>query len=340
MPNLINKDSLTEQQGKDKVIIHVMPRRFHPSQENMKKAKSTGLIIIFSGIMFLILILVFVYFYFFRQQNNNQDNNQTAPILNINQESQQKEKNQNTKEPTNIKKPSKDNLNKELKEETVIKTKNKITASSSTASSSKIIKIKDTNNPVASSTVPEKTMINISDKDKDGISDREEILLGCDLNSADTDKDGYNDKQELDNLYNPAGTGKIENSSFIRRYNNESYQYSFLLPVSLSVKKFGGDDSLIINLSQNEFIQIIIQPNKEKDDILTWYQKQFNRIPDNQISFNNWQGIRSDNNFIIYLSDNDKKYIVTINYNSGIDNLMTYANIFDLIIKSFRFDYD
>ncbi len=340
MSNLVNRDSLKKHQEKNKVVIHVMPKRFHFSQREIKKAKNTGLIIIFLGIVFLILILVFVYFYFFRNQNNNQNNNQTSPILNVDQKNQQREDDQNNKKSINSKRSSKNNLNnnQDLKEET-IKAKNKIITSSSTASSSKIIKIENFNKPIASSTIPEKIITNISDKDKDGLNDKEEVLFGCNLNSVDSDKDGYDDKQELDSFYNPAGSGKIEDSPFIRRYNNENYQYSFLLPVSLSVKKFGGDNSLIINLSKNEFIQIIVQLNKEKDNILTWYQKQFDRTPNNQIFFNNWQGVRN-NNFIVYLSDNNKRYIVTINYNSGIDNLMTYPNVFNLIIKSFRFDYD
>lgn len=48
------------------------------------------------------------------------------------------------------------------------------------------------------------------DSDGDGLSDREESLLGTDINNPDTDGDGYSDKQEIDNGYNPLGSGKIE----------------------------------------------------------------------------------------------------------------------------------
>jgi hypothetical protein len=47
-----------------------------------------------------------------------------------------------------------------------------------------------------------------SDSDSDGLSDNLEKAIGLDPIKKDTDGDGYNDKIELDNAYNPLGSGR------------------------------------------------------------------------------------------------------------------------------------
>ena len=47
------------------------------------------------------------------------------------------------------------------------------------------------------------------DSDKDGLSDKLELLLGTDPNNADSDNDGYSDGFEVVNGYNPLGDGKL-----------------------------------------------------------------------------------------------------------------------------------
>lgn len=48
------------------------------------------------------------------------------------------------------------------------------------------------------------------DTDSDGISDKMEESLGLSLFTVDTDGDGYEDKTEINNGYNPNGSGKME----------------------------------------------------------------------------------------------------------------------------------
>lgn len=50
-----------------------------------------------------------------------------------------------------------------------------------------------------------------TDTDNDGIVDiAENNFFGTNFDNSDTDKDGYNDKVELENGYNPNGSGKLE----------------------------------------------------------------------------------------------------------------------------------
>lgn len=50
------------------------------------------------------------------------------------------------------------------------------------------------------------------DSDGDGLTDMFEDAIGTDKNKKDTDGDGYDDKSELNNGYNPNGTGDVSTS--------------------------------------------------------------------------------------------------------------------------------
>ncbi len=340
MSNLVDRTTKKENSVKSNIVIHVMPRRFHSGQENIRKAKNTGLIIVALGALFLLGGIIAVYFYFIKSPSEINTSTQSQPLLQTNDTQKTIEKDNkiiNTNNKTNsetektLSKEDSSVVNKKDDSDKIIASSSDVNISSTTS---------EQKNSVVSSTSP-LVKINemMADKDQDGLFDKEEVLFGCNLNISDSDKDGYKDKEELDNLYNPSGQGKIDDSPFIRRYKNESYKYSFLLPVSLSVKKFGGDDSLMINLSKNEFIQIIAQSNENKISIFEWYKKQFGSMsPENKVSFNGWEGIKKDH--IVYLGDKQNNYIITISYNSGIEDVVSYPNVFELIIKSFKFIYD
>ena len=175
------------------------------------------------------------------------------------------------------------------------------------------------------------------DSDGDGLTDKEEELLGCDLNSADSDGDGYEDLSELMNLYNPAGTGGLIENLSISRYFNKTYDYDIYYPESWNQSAVGGDDSILFKSSDNHFIQVIVQPNAEHESIENWYKKQFdiNFIkPEKRISSDDWQGVRSKDGLIVYLSDKPLDYIFIITYNPGINNVLDYVNIFEMAVKS------
>lgn len=58
----------------------------------------------------------------------------------------------------------------------------------------------------------------VTDDDGDGLSNNLETALGTNSNKADSDNDGYNDLVELNNNYNPTGSGRLTlDNNFIRQ---------------------------------------------------------------------------------------------------------------------------
>lgn len=196
--------------------------------------------------------------------------------------------------------------------------------------------IEDLSAKIAIST-PE-NFVNGADSDNDGLTNKEEVLFGSSGNNTDSDQDTYYDLAEVLNLYNPAGAGKLEASAAIKKYENVKYKYSLLYPSAWLMSAVGGDDSIILKSSDNHFVQIITQSNSQKQTIENWYRAQFSVMSvgaEKKVAVGDWQGIRSEDNLVLYLTDKDRKYIYTITYNSGESNTLEYKNIFEMIIKSF-----
>lgn len=196
--------------------------------------------------------------------------------------------------------------------------------------------IEDLSAKIATST-PE-NFVNGADSDNDGLTNKEEVLFGSSGNNTDSDQDTYYDLAEVLNLYNPAGAGKLEVSATIKKYENAKYKYSLLYPSAWSASAVGGDDSIILKSVDNHFVQIITQSNSQKQTIENWYRTQFNVMSvgaEKKVVLSDWQGIRSEDNLVLYLTDKDHKYIYTITYNPGESNTLEYKNIFEMVIKSF-----
>ena len=176
-----------------------------------------------------------------------------------------------------------------------------------------------------------------ADSDNDGLTDKEETLLGCDVNNIDSDGDGYDDLSEVMSLYNPAGANKLINNPNISKYLNNSFNYNLLYPANWTFSTVGGDESAMFKSSDNQFIQVIAQDNQDREPIGNWHKKQFDIAAIDSaklIITDNWQGIKSEDGLTIYLTDKQYNNIITITYIPGQDNVLDYVNIFEMVIKS------
>jgi len=321
----ISEENIASDQG---VTIHTMPKRFRNQHLKVSNAKSAGLIIIGSGIIFLIIASVLLYYYLFREKPVEVA--QQSSLVNVSTSTEeagakfseaQKQSNQPQQEFSAT--------------TTGLTEINEVATSSFPLATSTVVA---TSTAETASTTGITTNLEVKDSDQDGLTDKEEMLLGSDPNQVDTDGDGYNDLAELLNLYNPLGKDKLIDNPNIGLYRNETYKYSTLYPKSWLQTINGGEDSIMFRSADNHFIQIITQPNSQKQKIQDWYKEQFGvEIIDETaiITGNNWYGITSGDGLIVYLADLKKNYLYTITYNPGESSVLEYKNIFQAMVKSF-----
>ena len=142
------------------------------------------------------------------------------------------------------------------------------------------------------------------------------------------------------NLFNPTGSGELINNINISKYFNNTFNYNLLYPKSWTRSAIGGDDSIMFKSADNQFIQVIVQPNADKESINSWYKKQFSVtiIDSSRLVTPNtedWQGVKSEDGLTIYLTDLGANYIYTLTYNPGASSVLNYENIFEMMIDSF-----
>jgi len=320
------------------IVVHAMPERFRQSNPGAGRAKKTGMLILVLGLVILVLAGGgFYYFLFIYQAGGSPiatSTAETAVVPTTTETPEQEPPAQRIEQPVEVAAPT----------STVPIAVGPDAATSSSADASAAAE--PDNQPSSLVTSP--------DTDTDGITDAEENLLGSNPSAADSDGDGFSDLGELNNLYDPAGAGKLSDSRRFKTYSNKSFNYSVIEPVAWPVSTVGGDYTVIFTIQgetttgdiENQLIQIDVQPNIKKRSVVDWYKEQFNlpavdpaRLIEQKGKTGeiNWLGIKSDDGRTIYLVDAKLNYLVTLNYNLGLSNKIEYPNIFNAMIKSFLF---
>ncbi|MDD4332967.1 MAG: hypothetical protein PHT51_02540 [Patescibacteria group bacterium] len=290
------------------IVVHSMPEKYREERARISQTKKVGIIIIFGGAILMIAVGAVFYYFIIKQPaiapTEQIVAGETEPVVS--------EPIVSVEEGTSA-------------TETATTVVSEITTS--TATSSEI----ETTSQAEIQTI-------MTDSDSDGLNNKEEELLNINSNNIDSDGDGYSDFAELMNLYDPSGSGKLADNKNITTFENKTYGYKVLYPSVWIMSKAGGDDSIIFSSPDNHFLQIVTQQNLSLDSIDSWYKKQFSvSTIDNadKISFDNWEGIRSNDGLVVYLSDKARKYVFALSYTSA-DNQPVYKNIFELLVRSFE----
>jgi heme/copper-type cytochrome/quinol oxidase subunit 2 len=175
------------------------------------------------------------------------------------------------------------------------------------------------------------------DTDADGLYDDEELILGINSALTDSDFDGYGDAAELNNGYNPAGSGLMKTNTQLVEYSNSVTGYKVLYPKNWSFKSLNADYTVVFTSPDNSLIQISVQSNSDKQSILAWYENSFPGVAvtyDKLKSFDNWDGIESEDNLNFYLTNKEHRNIYVLSYIPAVDDRVAYPNIFKLMINS------
>lgn len=175
------------------------------------------------------------------------------------------------------------------------------------------------------------------DTDGDGLNDEEESALGTDATLSDTNGNGYLDLVEINNNYNPVGTGRLVNNSSLDTYQNLAFNYSFLYPKAFSPSSLSDDSIIILTATDDSIIQISLQENTNQQSILGWYGDSFSEVTvtyDKLKSGDTWDGVWSEDGQNFYLTDKERNNIYIISYIPSVAGRLAYPNIFKLLINS------
>ena len=335
------------QSGNDekKMIIHTMPKRFLGLKPKQGNTKSTGVAILIIGVFLLLGILAALYFFVLKPENNSELKNddffieEEQPV----KQNLPKENNNAAKDEINIPKQEK----KETEEPFSTEAMAGETAGEEEEKPREIIFATTSDDLVATGSKEEIEVdengkidyVSAIDSDQDGLGDLEEIIFDCNINSDDSDGDGYKDLDELKKLYNPAGSGEIIVNPNIEKYINASHKYSIYYPDIWLKTDVDGDNSVLFRAGNNQYMQIIVQDNIKKQSLEEWYKEQLNvvSISGNQIIYKiGWNGIKNKDGLIVYLTQAQGNKIFIISYNVGLDNMLRFKNIFDMMVESFE----
>jgi hypothetical protein len=324
------------------IVAHVMPKRFFPAQPAARKAKGIGLVVLLGGAIFLIAALAFLYFYFTKlgpEQPSGQEKATMSDQSEVTTESQSV----TTKETEEKEKEISPEIQAGQEAGEATETKQAegfviaTTTEETTASTSKEEAGEATSTKKIIATPTPKEYKIAVDSDGDGLSDKEEVLLDCKVNLKDSDGDGYEDLAEVLNLYNPAGSGQIMVNPNIEKYINSKYSYTLYYPYAWPVDEVEGEDSIIFKLDNNQFIQVIIQPNTKGQTIQEWYKEQMGveAIKDDQMAYKKgWQAVKSEDGLTFYLAKPSDDNIIIVSHSLGTSDILNYKNVFEMMIKS------
>ncbi len=204
------------------------------------------------------------------------------------------------------------------------------TASATTVVTSTQVKLA-TSSSTASSLTP------LLDSDHDGLNNFEEAVLGTSPTSSDTNHNGYPDLVEVDNNYNPIGTGRLKADTNLATYYNKIFNYQLLYPKAWPMQSVNQQATIIFTAPDESLIQISVEDNSKKLSILDWYKSLFPKINPAQDKFKtnkNWEGISGPDNLNFYLTGKQHSKIFIISYIPALSGRIVYPNIFKLMINS------
>lgn len=349
-----NESNYTGLTKVDAPAIHTMPRRFiNAKVDGDESHKGMGILILGIGIITLVLGAVFVYFYVYNPEiftqsgliNSSDVANKTASVpVNKTDDILKNPSEENTAVAVSDKNTKTAQVIKDEKSDQTLNefsttTKNDISSTTalndiSTSSEISVVIVKK---PVSEL----KKYLPGPDEDSDGLSDEEEAIFGTDKKIVDSDGDSYSDFAELKNFYNPSGDGKLIVNSGIEKYKNKTLGYSLYYPKNWIVNDANSGESVVFKIDKLQFIQLVVIENKDEQSIEDWYKEQFevNLIKNEQkVNKVGWDGVKSDNGLIYYLSQPEKNNIFIINYSLGDETVLSYNNIFSLMIDSLELE--
>lgn len=181
------------------------------------------------------------------------------------------------------------------------------------------------------------------DKDKDGLTDEEEILFGTSPDLVDSDNDLYKDQEEINHLYSPIDVGpkRLWEKDSIGSYTNSVYGYKILYPKTWIIQPLepSQPNDLMISSNLNEFINIMVFDKKAGQNLQDWYLELAPTVKKTDLkSYETYRKVKvmeSPDGFTAYVDHASQ--VVAVNYNIGLKEEASFPGVFQMVLNSFEF---
>ncbi len=297
------------------------------SSDSQKKSKTMGIIIIIGGLIFIIGLVVFFYLFIVKSTVRQKLIHKSAAVKIVNNPSSQitVSASSSLAHSTGSSLATNTNQNsiKSLINKKVVKTT--------------VVNVPITKTSVGTSSPTTNKLPPLLDSDHDGLNNLEELVLGTSATSSDTNHNGYPDLTEVENNYNPIGTGRLNADPNLSTYHNQAFDYQLLYPQTWPQQSINNGASIIFTAPDGSLIQVSVQANSREVSISNWYQALFPNLKISQNSLKKtagWSGIMGQNNLNFYLTNKKRTQIFVISYIPAVAGRLVYPHIFQLMINS------
>ncbi len=182
-----------------------------------------------------------------------------------------------------------------------------------------------------------------SDRDRDGMTDVEEVVWGTNAQLADTDSDGYADQQEIVNGFDPlmSAGARLENSLRVKNYVSTLHGFTFFYPSAWDLEEKSEHELQLLVPGRGLLFQVLVDtPSPAVSTTEEWYAREFSVTPGvdtrNRAKIASGQiGLFSPDTLTFYLLHKEKLYLVT--YHLGEVSVIDFPATFEAFVRSLRF---
>lgn len=323
--------------GQPNGTVYTMPKKFIPKDTSRSTKASGGhkglwIVIIVLGILITVVVAIAVYALSMASKQPN-------TVTNTNVQT-------STNQPANTTPTTLENSNASTavvnQSQTVGTTLNVNSAVNSPDTTAAGL---NTNTPVidpATISPNRASAVDALDKDKDSLTDEEEVLYGTTVTLPDTDQDGFVDGKEITAFYSPLkANARLGKSGTVTKYVDQIYGWTMYYPSQWLAEPLSSNGTEVLftsNAVDGEFVEVLVADNTDTQTAAEWYAGLFDGINATDlepVTINGLSGIVSPDGFTYYLADN--QYIIAINYNFGTRHEIHFRTSFKMMAQTFEY---
>lgn len=181
-----------------------------------------------------------------------------------------------------------------------------------------------------------------TDTDADGLTEKEEAIFQTDSKRPDTDADGFLDGNEVFHLYNPSAVAPVDllASGIVKLYRNASEGYSIYYPALWSTSSTS-DTSMVSFLAvDTESINVTAKKTVASITLRSWYLSEYPKADINELqsytSKEGYQGLQDKNRLTTYIKEGNK--VLIIKYILGKTSTIWYRRLYDMMLNSLKIE--